>query len=117
MQKQGHTANSIESLNMALTALKSLLSEYAIRAQHAEQAAGVLMRDKLPDEKLRELAALVSEQIDVRSKERAVHQQAVMQATLVALTHACKLDDAAMRHEVNNVVVELTRSLSIMNQP
>lgn len=112
-----HTANSIESLNMGLTAVKSLLSEYATRAKHAEQAAATLMQDKLGPELLRELAALINHQLDVRGTERAVQQQAILQATLVAITHATKMPDEQMRAEVNNVVIELTRSLSVMNQP
>jgi len=107
---------AFESLHMTVAALKSVNSEYIQRAQHAEQSVGVLMKEKLPEELLRELMMLVAGQMDQRAKERAVQQQAVLQATLVALVAATKKDDAAMRQEVQHVVQELTRSLSVMNE-
>lgn len=109
------TVNSVETLNMSLAALKSLTSEYVQRAQHAEQTAGILMQDKLPQDLLRELVLALSEQMNQRGKERAVQQQAVLQATLIALVAATKRDDANMRQEVEHVIKELTRALSVMN--
>lgn len=110
-----HTLNSVESLNMSLAAMKAVSSEYLQRAQHAEQSAGILMQEKLPQELLRQLMLAVIEQMNQRGKERAVQQQAVLQATLIALTAATKRDDATMRQEVEHVIKELTRALSVMN--
>ena len=74
---------SIESLNTSLSALKSLLSDYALRSTQAETMAGRLMVDKLSPEQFREVLGLLREQVAVRSKERAVHQQALIQATII----------------------------------
>jgi galactokinase len=109
------TLSSIETLHMSLAAMQAVSSEYVQRAQHAEQAAGILMQDKLPQELLRQLTLAMVEQMNQRGKERAVQQQAVLQATLIALTAATKRDDANMRQEVEHVIKELTRALSVMN--
>jgi hypothetical protein len=71
---------TLESLNMSLTVLKSLLSDYAMRANQAEALVGKLMAEKLSPEQLTDLARTVSAQMEMRSTERAVHQQALIQA-------------------------------------
>lgn len=109
------TLSSVETLHMSLAAMQAVSSEYVQRAQHAEQAAGILMQDKLPQELLRQLTLAMVEQMNQRGKERAVQQQAVLQATLIALTAATKRDDANMRQQVEHVIKELTRALSVMN--
>lgn len=110
-----HTLNSVETLHMSLTAMKAVNSEYLQRARHSEQAAAILMQEKLPEELLRELLIAIGGQMDQRSQERAVQQQAVLQATLIALVAATKRDDATLRQEVQHVIQELTRALSVMN--
>jgi predicted LPLAT superfamily acyltransferase len=76
---------TLESLNMSLTVLKSLLSDYAMRANQAEAIANKLMFDKLEDSQLNVLIMSMREHMDLRSKERAVHQQALIQATVLSL--------------------------------
>ena len=106
---------SIESLNMSLSALKSLLSDYALRSTQAETMAGRLMVDKLSPEQFREILGLMREQVEVRSKERAVHQQALIQATLISLYAGLRGDEQALRTAVNDVVKQLTLAQSHMN--
>lgn len=104
----------VESLHATITALKSLVSEYALRANQAEQLSSKLMGD-LDQIKAHEIAAMIISHMDVRSKERAVHQQALIQATLVALTSTIHQDDSTLRGVVNTVIGSLTTALGSMN--
>lgn len=106
---------TVESLNMSLTALKSLLSDYAMRSTQAETMAGRLMVDKLNPEQFRQVLGLVQEQMETRSKERAVHQQALIQATIISLESAARSDEPTLRQTVNDVVKQLTLAQSHMN--
>jgi hypothetical protein len=106
---------SIESLNMSLSALKSLLSDYALRSTQAETMAGRLMVDKLSPEQFREVLGLLREQVEVRSKERVVHQQALIQATIISLESAARGDEQTLRTAVNEVTKQLVLSQSHMN--
>jgi hypothetical protein len=106
---------NIESLNMSISVLKSLLSDYALRANQAEAITGRLMSDKLDDQQFKALLHAMSEQMDVRSKERAVHQQALIQATIISLEAASKEDEAKFRASVVEVVKQLVTAQSHMN--
>ncbi len=103
-----------ESLHATITALKSLVSEYSLRANQAEQLSSKLMGD-LDQVKAHEVAAMIISHMEVRSKERSVHQQALIQATLVALTSTIKQDEKTLRGVVNTVVGSLTTALGSMN--
>jgi hypothetical protein len=106
---------TLESLNMSLTALKSLLSDYALRANQAEALLGRMFSDKLTPEQVAELIKTVSEQMHVRASERVVQQQALIQATLVSLEVGLQGDAEGLRATVANVVKSLTLSQSHMN--
>ena len=106
---------TIESLNMSLTVLKSLLSDYALRANQAEAITGRLLSDKLDDQQFKALVASMNDQMGVRSKERAVHQQALIQATIISLEAAVKEDEAKFRSSVVEVVKQLVTAQSNMN--
>jgi len=107
---------SLESLNMSLTVLKSLLSDAAMRANQAEAIVGKLMAEKLTPEQFQSLARTISEQMEIRSKERAVHQQALIQATIISLEAASQCrDEATLRTTVNSVTKQLTMAQSHMN--
>jgi len=106
---------SIESLNLSLSALKSLLSDYALRSSHAEAIAGRLLTDKLSPEQFQQVLVTMREQLEARSKERAVHQQALIQATIISLDSALRQDEASLKSTVNEVVKQLTLAQSHMN--
>lgn len=106
---------SVETLNLTLAAFKANQAEYIQRAQHAEHAAGILMQEKLPQELLVELIAAVTGQMGKRAYDRATHQQAVLQATVIALNAALKYDDAALRSAVEHAVRSITGALSVMH--
>src|SRR5271165_1239585 len=108
---------SLESLNLSLSALKSLLSDYALRSSQAEAMAGRLMVDKLSPEQFHQVLVTMKEHLDARSKERAVHQQAVIQATILSLESSARGDEATLRTTVNEVVKHLTLAQSHMNGP
>src|SRR5271156_1814624 len=106
---------TLESLNMSLTTLKSLLSDYALRANQAEAVAGRLLSDKLSLEQFGEILTLMREQMNVRANERSVQQQALIQATLISLEVAARGDDKTLRATVNEVTKQLTMAQSHMN--
>jgi hypothetical protein len=112
---------SIESLNLQIASLKSLLSDLSLRARQAEQTAGHLMaqahHEKWTDEQVKEFSGVISRQIDARSQERAVQQQAVLQATLFAMNAALKeSDDAKKSRMLVNILRELSTSVQHMDK-
>lgn len=106
---------TLESLNMSLSTLKSLLSDYALRATQAEAITGKLLSEKLSTEQFVSLARTMSEQMNVRAKERAVHQQALIQSTIISLEAAARGDEQMLRATVNEVTKHLTMAQSHMN--
>jgi hypothetical protein len=108
-------ANREASLEMSLNATKSLLSDYALRTKQAEETVALLMREKLDVETVTKLAQLVTTHMDVRSKERAVHQQAILQTTLIALSSGLAGDEETLRTSVNNIIKSITAALGHMN--
>lgn len=117
MTHQSRNADTVASLELSITAFKSLVSDYAVRAKQAEQMAGRLIADNLTDEQVQALAVLVGQQLDARSTERAVQQQALLQATLIVLNAGLQGGDESLRSLVNKAVRDLTMALSHMNQP
>lgn len=111
--------STVESLNLSLTAHKSLLSEYALRTKQAEQLANTLLNDRVPAEVMYNLVGeLMKEHSEHRASERAVHQQAVLQAALFALQQVQYTEDLEqVRSIVNNVVSQITLSLGAMHNP
>jgi hypothetical protein len=106
---------TLESLNMSLSTLKSLLSDYALRASQAEAITGRLLSEKLSPEQFREVLKTMSEQMGVRANERSVHQQALIQATLLSLESALRGDEPTLREAVREVTKQLTTAQSHMN--
>lgn len=80
-----------ESLNLSLSVMKSLASEYAINAQHAQATVATLMQEKLPVELQQDLMLKVMEQLDQRANDRSIHQNAIIQATVIALGTAVQI--------------------------
>jgi signal recognition particle GTPase len=105
------------NLQLSITALKSLISEYAMRATQSEQLCNTLLNEKMGDLAMQTIVqSLISEHSENRGKERAVHQQAVLQSLLIALTQLKNVDDLETIHkQVNSIVQSLTLSLADMN--
>jgi hypothetical protein len=106
---------SIESMNLQIASLKSMISDLALRARQAEQTAGHLMaqahHEKWTDAQIQEFAAVVARQIDARSQERAVQQQAILQATVLAMNAAMKESDEKKERMLVNILRELSTSV------
>lgn len=109
------SASREASTALALQSMKTLLSGYAQRANHAEQTTAILMKEKLSPDDMAQLHAVVVAQIDQRSADRAVQQQALLQATLITLNTAASSDDQTCKTLVNTMLRELTMALSHMN--
>ena len=106
---------TLESLNMSLSVLKSLLSDYALRANQAVTITGRLLGEKLDESQFIRLPHSMNEQMDIRSKERAVHQQALIQATIISLEAGSKESDDKFRATITEVVKQLITAQSNMN--
>ncbi len=117
MVHTSRNANREASLELSLQAFKSLVADYAQRAKHAEATAATLMREKMDADGIEMLAKLIGAQMEQRATSMAVHQQALIQTTLIALTTASREDDATLRDAVNNVQKALTTALAQMNNP
>jgi hypothetical protein len=114
MTFQSRNASSRASLELSLTAHKSLLSDYVIRAQQAEAAASRAIshaQASWTDEQIRLFASLIGEQMQIRATERAVQQQAVIQATLVSLNAALQAEPEQQKEILTTMARELTRSV------
>jgi hypothetical protein len=108
--------HSIESLNLQIASLKSMLSDLSLRARQAEQTAGHLMaqahHEKWTDLQVQTFAGIVAKHIDARAQERSVQQQAVLQTTSIALNAALKeTDDRKKSRMLVNIVRELSTSV------
>jgi hypothetical protein len=97
------------SLELSLAAMKSLVSNYAMRAKQAEELAGRLLMDKLNDQQMAAVVSLITEQIKLKAYERSVQQQAVLQATVVSLNAVLQTQDAA---EQRRILLDMLRDLT-----
>jgi hypothetical protein len=107
---------STESLNLQIASLKSMLSDLSLRARQAEQTAGHLMaqahHEKWTDAQIATFSGIVAKQIDARAQERSVQQQAVLQATVLAMNAAIKeTDNAKKARMLVNILRELSASV------
>lgn len=109
MTHRNRNVNREASLELSLAAVKSLVSDYSLRCRQAEAATIALMRDGFDVEGATKFAGLVGAQMQVRSMERAVQQQAILQATLIALTSA--LD--AEPEEKQVLLVQIHKDLTL----
>lgn len=106
------TTSKLASLELTLNAYKSLIADYATRAQQAENMASFLLKEKVEPQ---ELGFIIGQQLQQRSNEKAVQQQALLQATLIALHAGAQSgNDVTLREVVNNVIRDLSMSLSYM---
>ena len=102
----------IASLQMMAASYQSTMSEAQQRARHSEELCHALSSNV----NMEQVAELVIKHVGERSNERAVHQQALMQATVTALSTALKMQDDSLRNCVNNVCQGLTRALGTMHE-
>jgi hypothetical protein len=105
------------SLEHSLAALKSLLSDYVLRTRQAEAVASRLMSQNLTDAQVHVLATTISQQIDVRTTERSVQQQALIQATVVALNAALQTEGEQQKELLTSILRNLTTAVTTLNLP
>lgn len=115
MTHVSRNASREASLELSLNAHKSLVADYAQRAKQAEAAAAMLMRQKMDADGIAMFAQLVAQHMEERGKTLAVHQQALLQTTLVALDSTADADEASLREVVNNVRKAITTAIAQMN--
>lgn len=75
-------------LEVSVAALKALVADYALRTQQAELLTSRLIDSNLDDAAKIALFEVVQKQLEARAHDRAVHQQAVLEATCFALDAA-----------------------------
>ncbi len=116
MSYQSRNASKEASLELSLAATKSLLSDYALRTRQAEATASRLVAETLDTAQMHALSALIGQQIDVRNAERSVQQQAILQATVVALNAAMQLEGDEQKTMLAKIVRDLTSAVTHLNK-
>lgn len=104
----------IASLELQVAASKSLIADYAVRAQQAEQAASQAIAQAQrgwTDAQVKLFATLIAEHMDRRAQERAIHQQAILQATILALTQALNADTETQQKMLQTIIRETTTAI------
>jgi Na+/phosphate symporter len=102
----------VQSLSVTYAAMQSTLSENVQRARHAEEMVGLLQTQPM----MEQVAQLVSKHIEERSRDRSVHQQALIQTTAVSLGTALQGNEEQLRALVNTVVRGLTAASKTMHE-
>ena len=115
MTRQSPNYDRTASLELSLTATKALVSDYSLRARQAEEAFALLIRS-LDQKDLTAFEAVIAKHINVRAHERTVQQQAILQATLVALGAALNAGPEDRDHILRQVFKDLTISVQHLNQ-
>ena len=112
-----YVASNEANLQLSITALKSLLSELALRVKQSEEMTAKLLNDNFSQQALiQHVTTLLSEHSEHRGKERAVHQQAVLQSLLISLIQLKNVDDLSVVHDsVNSIVKSLTLTMASMS--
>lgn len=104
----------IASLELQVAAGKALIADYATRAQQAEQAANRAISQAQrgwTDDQVRLFASLITEHMDRRAQERAIHQQAILQTIVIALTQALNADAETQKTMLQTIVRETTTAV------
>jgi hypothetical protein len=108
--RQSPNYNREVSLELSLAATKALVSDYALRTRQAEEAFHRLVRG-LEKSDLTEFEATLGRHINIRAHERTVHQQAILQATLIALGAALKAEPEERDQILHQMFKDLTLSV------
>ncbi len=115
MTRRSPNYDRTASLELSLAATKSLVSDYSLRARQAEEAFARLVHG-LDKQNLFEFEAAIGRHVNVRAHERAVHQQAILQATLVAIGAALEADEESRKQILQQVFKDLTISVQHLSQ-
>lgn len=102
----------VASLEMTLASLKATLSEAHARARHAEEMVALMQSNW----DMQQVADVIKKHINQRAEERAIHQQALIQATIVSLNTALHSKEPIMNETVNTVLKGLTQALGTMHE-
>ncbi|EMI5828539.1 TPA: hypothetical protein ACP7Q5_004912 [Escherichia coli] len=103
-------------LEVSVAALKALVADYALRTQQAELLTSRLIDSNLDDAAKIALFEVVQKQLEARAHDRAVHQQAVLEATCFALDAALAQDDEGLRETIVAIYRDLTTAVSSLTR-
>jgi len=106
--------NPQEALQVSLQAYKSLVSDYALRAQQAEALTASLLA-KLPDDQHSMLVNKITEHIGVRELERSTQYLGVLQTTLLALTNLQR--STVTPEHLDSELLEIIKALTVTVNP
>ena len=91
--------------SLTITALKAVVSDYAIRAKQAEEMCSTLLNEKIGElQLLPMITSLMTDHTESKAKEKAIHQQAVIQSILFTLESSRNLPELELRNAVNKLV-------------
>lgn len=95
------------ALQLSIDALKSMVADYALRTKQAEELAGRLLMDA--DEKLKAtIGEVITHQMSLRANDRAVHLQAVLNTSCLALNAALKIEGEEQRTMLIQILKDMT---------
>lgn len=107
------------TLEFQLITNRALLSDYALRTKQAEMTAGRLTAQMLGSwskEQVQSFVELLNDQMQARATERAVQQQAILQATVVALNAAMSAEPETKEKMLKTILRELTASVQHLSK-
>lgn len=109
--RQSSNYNREASLELSLAATKSLVSDYSLRMRQAEEVASRAILGQMTDEQIEVFARLVGAHMEVRAVERSVHQQAILQATTIALNAALQASQEEQKEMLTAMLRDLTSAV------
>jgi hypothetical protein len=111
MTRQSRNVDREASLELSLAAMKSLVSDYALRARQAEELASRALLTAMTDTQVNDFANMVAGHMDARARERSIQQQALLQATVVALGAALNAEGEQQKTMLANMLRDLTSAV------
>jgi hypothetical protein len=109
--RQSSNYNREASLELSLAATKSLLSDYSLRMRQAEEVASRAVLGPMTDQQIEAFGHLVASHMDVRAVERSVQQQAILQATTIALNAALQAGPEEQKEMLTAMLRDLTSAV------
>jgi hypothetical protein len=112
------TKSPAEGLQVTITALKSLVADYSLRARQAEEMANLCLADKIPKEAFEALVVnKIREHMEVRGLDRSTHYLGIIQTTLMSLTNMHKELPKLETEQLEAELVTIIKALTIAINP
>lgn len=106
------TASPMEGMQVSLAAMKSIISDYALRTRQAEEIANTLLSEVIPKETMQAIIVnTIKRHSDTRELERSTQYLGIIQVTLMALTSIHRR--LSIEDELNSELLEIIKALTV----